>query len=934
MAEVDPTSRVSCGTVQWRDARGGRYVTAVVKAAFYLEPGLLTPLEAPPMVDADLVPLKASADVIVRGPLSAKAAKRRLLQLGLAQGTRVLLDKCLVALGDEPRLLTVDGGEATFGDVRDGASATPNELIVADDADPSIFQQAPADQRVPFLLGGEQLRLVNLVEGQPDLHCRLPALHPWALLRIGAEPRPVPLVADTLIVDLGKRTVSLIGRGFVRLDGQASSAFVVEGGLLPIQAAEDVRGEPPEWHGRAIAGKAAPFAPVDLLNRSPLSAATFAWKRGSAGWRRTLVVKGTFDIVPGKPATLAASQLPIQGDALDPDGDLVEASDAAPHKPVAEVLLRGNAYRRKDEAVALVTLELGKVKKSVVAIGDRQWTRSGELGDPAPFESIPLTYDRAFGGPGYADNPMGTGLGGSKPPNLERPDRLLRSVDDQPPPAGFGPVPLAWRKGSTGTHDRAWLERAWPGLGDDFDYALFNAAPADQRCPHLRGDEAFSVQRVRPGGETLAGRLPGMAVRAWAQRRGAASVQAVPLVLDTVAIDAEAEQLVLCWRGSLAVADDEASDLAKVLVALGEELDDDMAWALLAGAPKPVRPRKVPTGSVGALLATGLPAPALLSATPTIRDLTLLPAVPDPPSPIQIEQWRDSPAGLKGRDLTGADLRGIDLHEVDLSGALLAHALLDGANLDGAKLTEAILTKASALSTSFRGAKLDQVDATGARLAGANFEGADLGHALLDDANLSAANLRSARAGGASMIRARLDRACLDAADLSAADLTHASLDGVSGLEAVLDEARLYDCTGADVCLDGASLVDGRVERVKLTRLSACDLRARGSVWTDAELSGARLLRSDFEEASFEGAILDSAVASEITAPRARFLRASLVDASLLRADFMQASFEKADLTRADLRGASLYQAETWQARWEGARLEQALVAGTKLKKQ
>ena len=79
--------RVSVGTTRWRDASGRRHLTAVVKAAFPLAPGLLALRADPPPLDGggdpagDRVPLKTAADVIVLGPLATGPGSRRLLRL-------------------------------------------------------------------------------------------------------------------------------------------------------------------------------------------------------------------------------------------------------------------------------------------------------------------------------------------------------------------------------------------------------------------------------------------------------------------------------------------------------------------------------------------------------------------------------------------------------------------------------------------------------------------------------------------------------------------------------------------------------------------------------------------------------------------------------------------------------------------------------------
>jgi hypothetical protein len=97
--------------------------------------------------------------------------------------------------------------------------------------------------------------------------------------------------------------------------------------------------------------------------------------------------------------------------------------------------------------------------RCITVIGDRRWIRAnGALvpGEPEPFVSMPLSYDRAFGGAAetihgpcaWPANPGGKGFHlspeqaeGQPLPNLEDPDRRIRSIEDQPEPMATGPYP-------------------------------------------------------------------------------------------------------------------------------------------------------------------------------------------------------------------------------------------------------------------------------------------------------------------------------------------------------------------------------------------------------------------------------------------------------------------------------------------------------------
>ncbi|UWE15550.1 DUF2169 domain-containing protein [Herbaspirillum huttiense] len=79
-------------------------------------------------------------------------------------------------------------------------------------------------------------------------------------------------------------------------------------------------------------------------------------------------------------------------------------------------------------------------------------------------------------------------------------------------PAGLGIVGRAWqpRLRLAGTYDPQWLEGRHPGLPADFDFAYWNAAPADQQViPHLDGDETITLSNLCPAGERGRGKTEG-----------------------------------------------------------------------------------------------------------------------------------------------------------------------------------------------------------------------------------------------------------------------------------------------------------------------------------------------------------------------------------------------------------------------------------------
>ncbi len=118
-----------------------------------------------------------------------------------------------------------------------------------------------------------------------------------------------------------------------------------------------------------------------------------------------------------------------------------------------ELLITGHAYPRGGEKPACsVRARLGSIDKTLYVVGNRYW-KGGAPSDPQPFSKIAISYENAFGGAGYAENPVGKGSTPTQTdagelhflPNLEDPKHLLRSPKERPAlPSGFGPYDLTW----------------------------------------------------------------------------------------------------------------------------------------------------------------------------------------------------------------------------------------------------------------------------------------------------------------------------------------------------------------------------------------------------------------------------------------------------------------------------------------------------------
>jgi hypothetical protein len=290
-------------------------------------------------------------------------------------------------------------------------------------------------------------------------------------------------------------------------------------------------------------------------------------------------IKGTFDIPSsGAEAAFSPVQVPVTlADEYygEPGFSSVKYEmDTGLIKPGTDVVLVGSAVPQQTVTRVDVGLQVGPAKKVIRVFGDRRWERSmgrWRMTDPEPFDTMPLVYERAFGGTddthekdkkhGYEPrNPIGTGyaagrgsakLEGMLLPNLEDPKQLISGWKDRPDPAGFGFVGRHWqpRVAFGGTYDDAWQEERCPFLPEDFDERFFNgAARGLVTRGHLVGGEAVRVVNASSAGE-LRFELPRREFEISALIKG--ELKENSCVLDTVVIEPDERRMMLTWRATI-----------------------------------------------------------------------------------------------------------------------------------------------------------------------------------------------------------------------------------------------------------------------------------------------------------------------------------------------------------------------------------------------
>ncbi len=287
-----------------------------------------------------------------------------------------------------------------------------------------------------------------------------------------------------------------------------------------------------------------------------------------------IIIKATFNI--GSQWTLAEEQKPPQAEdeylGEDPlTSSIKNASDIHIGKPASDIIMLGHARSANEQEVTQldVSLSVGKVNKTVRVFGDRQWV-NGAISSVKPFVTMPLVYERAFGGVHIQDdgtiaaaenrNPIGCGflgkrnvneMNGLSVPNLEDPRQLLQKAGDIVTPAGFGFISPAWlpRLPFAGTYDESWQNNQAPYLPADFDMRFFNMSHPDLRYPgYLVGGEPVSISGIHPAGDVHFN-LPVAAFNADVEIK---SRTERPLFnLETLLIDTDKLQLGMTWKAAL-----------------------------------------------------------------------------------------------------------------------------------------------------------------------------------------------------------------------------------------------------------------------------------------------------------------------------------------------------------------------------------------------
>lgn len=659
-------------------------------------------------------------------------------------------------------------------------------------------------------------------------------------------------------------------------------------------------------------------------------------------------------------------------------GGCLFPSDFAEFKLNAEVFFKGHCHAAGGIPMTecLVRFAVGAWSKTLRVVGRRAWSdsRIGAIASaPLPFTSLPLTWNQAFGGAEFADNPSGKGLG-DELPNIEYPHEPIKNFSDRPVPAGFGPISPAWptRTNKMGTvYGKSWKEKRAPFYAEDFDWSFFSSAPRDQQLAgYLRGDEDISFQNLHAAEPTLRSRLPGIRIRAFVnddQKR----FREIPMSLDTLLADLDRNVLELSFRGVTDVREHDLEDVRTLLVAsenlrekpkpenyyrdillafekdpvgLAQAMPADFADVIARaeaekrGEPVPLRADLDPIsarvdqklGKFGAATVDEIAksiANAREKANENNKDIgpdlaKTAQALDDSPPLMAIRKPGVlPPLGLR------KTMRGVleqlarvketaakqDLPEKERDKLEKKIAEIEALPHDDrwVKLDPAYRPPTAPISTDAPGPgkDLSEQDLTGHDLRGLDLRGANLEAAILTRADLTGADL-----SGANLRDAILFKTNLEGAKLVSADLRRANLARVRARHADFSYAMLETTFLEDAILEGATFSHASGAYAVFVRAQMNQVRADRANFEHADFTEANL-----EAASFRHAALSNAQLSKCRGHKAQFVGAHIGGTSFNGAKLTLASFADARGNKPIFEGANLDDADISHAELPGA---------------
>jgi uncharacterized protein YjbI with pentapeptide repeats len=611
-------------------------------------------------------------------------------------------------------------------------------------------------------------------------------------------------------------------------------------------------------------------------------------------------------------------------------------------KPCGEFKLYGHAWAPSGKPVGemLVSAKIGGLYKQLLVSGDRHFNIAGMISTPVPFVQMPLTPQRAFGGPDVADNPLGKGAQAVQSadgteqwplPNVEYMARRIVSRGDIADAAGFWSLEAAApaRVRHLGQFDDAWMKHTWPHLPDDTHAEYFNSVVPDQRLNgYFNGDEAIELRGLNAQVSTLETRLPGLRARCFVNRRqagGAEKFSEVQARLETVWLFPDLGCGIVLYRAQSDVADDDASDVLHIMgewESLGEPARSFEHYAeqfnIMLQPDAPAMPAPELAAPAGASVATSPAAiPAVVAAAPAA--VPALAAGPD------MELVNNLLTQLEQE--TAELMRKNGLSEQDLQVFMTQTPEAPALSLDQVhQMAEQVERDARALME-----KHNLTDADVAPFMRSTIQGEEPVPTLkevkgliqeLDQHNDSLMKQHGMTAQDVEKFLSSRPELSDALANFKSVQSDAVPLSAIPDAMPVIETPAMpapADVAGLAVAA-ALPLVDGGAgtDRPQLTREQVIERHAAKESLADFDLSGVDLSKLDLAGADFSGSLLEGTV----------FAGSRLANAKLAQCLMQGADCSEADFSGADLAGASAGGAKFAKARLPGAQLREADFTG------
>ena len=710
----------------------------------------------------------------------------------------------------------------------------------------------------------------------------------------------------------------------------------------------------------------------------------------------SLVVRASYRLRPGEPLTVLEEmdQGKLSAESYDEEdaeraGEVVRPGDFADYKPRADLLLRGTCHApgRVPATTCRVSFGVGAWSKEVMVFGDRAWKKGlvvDSMSDPESFTEMPITYANSFGGPGHPANPAGKGCGDNlQVPNIQDPEKPIRSRRDRQAPACFGPANPAWEprvKKRGRKYGKRWKKERSPYYSEDFDWAYFNEAPPDQQIEgYLVGDEPVRFVNLHPDAAEFTIRLPGTRVRAFVKDQEN-RFREMATHLDTLYANPDEELLTLTWRGLVEVRQPDMTDVTTVLIASEKLADpplppehyrelldafekdplglDDLPEDMKAGKAflDAVEESKLEEcsaddfiGTLGGLLEKALAIgggsgagvrEALATAAAAAERhgvnlgaaLAQVMAAPPPASPAPGAMPR-APIGdalaKVGQAIdsaraavkdSGGDPRILDPVDDLLKDPRLSQ-LDPGYRPPG---EEKRRTENPGPGADLTGQDLSGRDLSGADLSGANLKATDLSRANLAGAKLVGANLEATVLYGANLAGADLSETTIKSANLSLADARGARFDRATVEQSIFDMAILTEASLEGLSASTCSFTEADLSRAVVREANVAQSDFTQATLEQTDFSGSTLTRSFCDETAMSGVVMRGTDLSNTSFRHSDLRQADFREATGDPTNWQEARLDGADFSRACLPSAQFPEVSAKRADFSGANLRDA----------